>query len=98
MVQPPRLERLIEQLKENAHVERLGEVGAGPCRQEPLNLAGGGVRAEHDHRDVSGPWISLQMAKEVLTGQVGQMKVEQDEIGLMLASQVQTEPTLHGRE
>src|SRR6266498_1732803 len=50
----------------------------------------------------SGPgparWIALKVPQHLLAGHVGQVQVQQDEVGLVLASEVQPQAPLHRTE
>jgi hypothetical protein len=88
----------VEHLEELLDVQRFGQEAARPLLKQPLDQAGAGVGAEDDHRDPGRPGAGLEAAQDRLPGHVGQVQVEQDQVGVVVGGQVQAELGPHGRD
>jgi hypothetical protein len=66
----------IDNSKEFANIERLGEITVSAGSQETLNLAGGGVRADNHNRDIAREFILPQTRQNFVSVNVGQMEIE----------------------
>ena len=86
---------LVDDSKEFLHIERFREVGAGPCRHQALDLARGGVGADDDHGMSRVAFVALQAREHLPAGQIGQVQIQQDQIGGMLAGQLDSQLALH---
>src|SRR5438309_200725 len=88
----------VDELEEPRDIYRLGEVRVGSGGEEVLDLAGGGVGADHDHRDGASRRVGLKVPQQLMARHVGQVKVEQDQVGPVLTSEIQPDASLHGGE
>src|SRR5947209_6782460 len=86
---------LVEELQELLEVEGLRQVGAGPRLQQSLDLAAGRVGAQHHHRDVGGGGVAAEARQDVGPRDVRQVEVQEDEVGMVLACQLQPEAARH---
>ena len=57
-----------------------------------------GVGAEHDDGNVAGGRVGAQAAQDLVTGYVGQVQVEQDQVKVVFAGQIQGDSGEHGRD
>src|SRR5205807_9580634 len=67
-------------------------------RSQPLNLPGGRVGADHDHRDVAGLGRFPQAPQHFVPRNIRELQVQQDQVWIVLAGQVERELSLHDRE
>src|SRR5580698_8452707 len=71
----------VEQLAELGELDGLGEVGERAAGQQAADDAAGGVGGKDDHGDGGGDRISLELVEYLVSLQVGQVQVEQDDVG-----------------
>ena len=84
--------------KELRHVERFRQEGIGSCGNESLDRALGRVRAQDNDRGMAGCVLAAQAPQDFLPRDVGEVQIEEDRIGPMLESKIETELPLHRRE
>ena len=68
-------------------VEGLGEVTVGPGREQPLGLHRRRIGRDDDHGGAGKLLIAAHGGQHLLTGDVRQVQVEQDQVGPELARQ-----------
>ena len=61
-------------------------------------MSGGRVGADHDHRDVAGLRRFLQAPQHFVPRNIRELEVQQDQVWIVLAGQVERELPLHDRE
>ena len=82
--------RLVDDPEKFRDIERLGKITVRAGRHQALDLAGGGVGADDDNRNVTRELVVLPQARQdFVAAQVGQMKIEQNEIGCSVAARDQ---------
>ena len=84
----------VEHVEEAAQVDRLRQVGGGACGQQLLALPRC-VGAQNDHRDVTRLGVLLQLGQNSVARNVRQVEVEQDQVGMMLAGELNAESPEH---
>ena len=62
------------------------------------DLRGGGVGGDHHHGDVAGPRIGLQSVEQLRARHVGEVEVEEHEMGAVLACQLEPQAPRHRGE
>src|SRR5215217_1609681 len=88
----------VEHLQQLPDVERLGQEAARPLLEQPLDEPGPGAGGEDHHPDPGRPRAGLEAAQDRLPGHVGQVQVEQDQVGVVVGGQVEAELGPHGRD
>src|SRR5438270_11660926 len=76
-------------------IEWFSQVAVRAGRDQPLDLAGGGIRANNNDRNVLSRGVGFEFSKHIPAREVRQMQIEQDEIWQMLASQIKSNPPLY---
>src|SRR2546423_9965799 len=79
-------------------VERFGEIITRSCGHKPLDLVRRSIRADDYDRNVARKVVLAEPREDFVAAKIGQMEVEQNEIGQMLARQIESEASLHGGE
>ncbi len=74
-----------------AHVEGFGQIVTGTGGAEALDLRSRGVGADHYEGDLRRAGIGAQLAEDFVALKVGQVEIEQDQIGQMLAREFKAE-------
>jgi hypothetical protein len=87
-----------DDVDERDHIDRLGQIVAGAQRPSPDRLTPTGIRGQHHDRDVARARITLQPLENFDPGDVGQVKVEDDQVRLLLTRQLESQRALHGGE
>ena len=85
----------VQRLQQALHVDGLGQVGLDALGPGPVGPLLGGVRAENDHRDVTGRRAGPEFGQHGLAGHVGQVQVEQEDVRPVLGGQVERHPAEH---
>ena len=65
-------------------------------RHKTFYLADGGVGTDDNNRDVPGRRVLPQARQDFVPPHIGQMKIEQNTSGKVLASEFQAQGPLHG--
>ena len=55
-----------------------------------------GVGAEHDHRRLSQFSVVADLAQHLFTGHVGEVEIQENQVRMMFARQLEAEASLHG--
>src|SRR5712691_8362178 len=87
---------LVHEGQHLSDVERLGQIFARPLIQEPFDLPRGGVGAQDHDGDPPGQRVGRQPGQDLAAVQIGYVKVEKDEVGAVVASQLEPAGSLHG--
>ncbi len=86
----------VQKLEQLGDVERLGQQGPGALVEQPGLQAGSGIGGQDHDRDVGGVGVGLEAAQDLGAGQVGQVQVQKDKVGVVLGGQVQAELGSYG--
>ena len=78
-----------------SNIQGLGQVGAHPGRQEPLNLPGGGVGAQDDHRRLPELGIAVELTQHLFSRDIGEVQVQQNQVWPVLSRQRESKTSLH---
>src|ERR1700731_2121381 len=81
--------------EEFLHIERFRKVSARAGGHEAFDLARGSIRADYHYGDVTGRLIALETGEDFPSRQIGQVEVEQNDIGRMLAGELDAKLSLH---
>ena len=84
--------------EELSDVDGLGEIGGHADVAESLDLRRGGVGGHHDDGDLLGTGIGLERVEQVGPRHVGEVEVEEDQMGSVLTSQFDAEAPRHRRQ
>src|SRR5678815_4456889 len=87
----------IEDLKEPRDIEWFGEISAGAGGEEAVVLAPGGIGRDHHDRNLAGDRVRAKKSQHFFPRNVRKVQVQQNDVGLVLASEVIAEPALHRR-
>src|SRR5712692_8442612 len=94
----PVAQDVVEELEETLDVQRLGQKLSRTRGLEPVYLAGSGVRADHDHGNITGGWIALEPLQHFGAWDVGELEVQENQARAVLAGQLEPQARVHGRE
>src|SRR5579862_1731475 len=89
---------LVDNSQELLDVDRFGQVSVCSRCHVPLQLASCRVCADDDDRNMSRLPVCLQPGEHLISVQVGQAEVQEDEIGLMSGCQQDAKRSLHSAD
>ncbi|MEZ5263508.1 MAG: hypothetical protein R2755_17475 [Acidimicrobiales bacterium] len=77
-------------------LDRLGEVVVGAGGEQPFDVAGGGVGGQHHHGRGGRGGVAAQQAEHLFAVEIGQVQIQQHQVGLLRHRQLEAEPAVHG--
>ena len=90
--------KILQGREKRFDIKRFGQIGHGAGLAHARDVAGHSIGAQHHHRDLPRLGVCLQAAQHLVAQDVRQVHVQQDQVGLVLAGQVQPHAALHRRQ
>jgi len=88
----------VDEGQEFADINRLGEVIVRAGGAEAIDLRGSGIGADYDHGNGLGARIGTQLPKDLVSLNIGEVEIDEDEVVLMLAGEFKPDAALHRRD
>src|SRR6478735_55448 len=85
-------QRSAERLEEGLDTQRFGQVGGDRGAPEAVHRRRGRVRREHDDGDAGGARVAGQRGKDLGAVDVGKVEVEEDHVGPVQQSELDSRP------
>src|SRR6185437_4759178 len=86
---------VVDELEQAAHADRLRLVRPGAEPLQLLHLPAGRVGGQDDDRDRPGRRVATQGGEDLDAGDVRQVQVEEDQVGMVVARELDPELALH---
>src|SRR6266702_5419440 len=85
----PMIEQGVDEVEEAPDADGFGEVGVGACAEKPVDPYLAGICADDDDGCVACGWVGLDAVEQFFAGHVGQVQVEQDQVGMVVGGEVE---------
>lgn len=87
-------EDLIDVAEEFDDVHGFGEISAGAGVEQPSDLSCAGIGRDHQHRNLAGRRVRLQLEEDVAPAHGGKVQVEEQEVRHVLTHEVEARDSL----